>query len=102
MWPDCWAPTTRRGEGGPEQGFRTKVRRARQPPRKTPCYCWVLGGFWAFLGCTCLWHMEVPRLGAKLELQLPAYATATATATADPSCVCNLHHSSRNTGSLTH
>ena len=26
-----------------------------------------------------LWHMEVPRLGIKLELQLPAYTTATAT-----------------------
>ena len=26
-----------------------------------------------------LWHMEVPRLGVKSELQLPAYATATAT-----------------------
>ena len=25
------------------------------------------------------WHMEVPRLGVKLELQLPAYTTATAT-----------------------
>jgi len=24
-------------------------------------------------------HMEVPRLGVQLELQLPAYATATAT-----------------------
>ena len=32
-----------------------------------------------------LWHMEVPRLGAKSELQLPAYTTA---------------HG--NTGSLTH
>ena len=36
--------------------------------------------FWSF----CLlgphqWHMEVPRLGVELELQLPAYATATAT-----------------------
>ena len=29
-----------------------------------------------FLGLH-LWHMEVPRLGVKLELQLPAYATAT-------------------------
>ena len=29
----------------------------------------------------------VPRLGAKLDLQLLAYATATATS--DPSCVCN-------------
>ena len=35
---------------------------------------------------------EVPRLGAKLELQLGAYTTATATQ--DQSCVCDLHHSS--------
>ena len=33
-----------------------------------------------------------PRLGVDLELQLLAYATATATW--DPSCVCNLQHSS--------
>ena len=39
-------------------------------------------------------HMEVPTLGVKSELQLPAYATATATATQDPSCICDLHHSS--------
>ena len=38
-------------------------------------------------------HMEVPRLGVKWELQLPAYTTATATM--DQSCVCDLHHSSR-------
>ena len=37
--------------------------------------------------------MEVPRLGFESELQLPAYPTATATR--DPSCVCDLHHSSR-------
>ena len=37
-------------------------------------------------------YMEVPRLGVSLELQLLDYATATATC--DPSCVCNLHHSS--------
>ena len=36
--------------------------------------------------------MEVPRLGAESELQLPAYATATATQ--DPSHACSLHHSS--------
>ena len=29
--------------------------------------------------------MEVPSLGVKSELQLPAYSTATATATRDPS-----------------
>ena len=40
-----------------------------------------------------LWHMEVPRLGVGSELQLLAYATATETQ--DPSCVCDLHHSSQ-------
>ena len=38
------------------------------------------------------WHMEVPRLGFESELQVPAYATATGTQ--DPSCVCDLPHSS--------
>ena len=41
--------------------------------------------------------MEVPRLGVKLELQLPAYTTATATP--EPSRVCDLHH--RSARSLT-
>ena len=36
--------------------------------------------------------MEVPRLGAELELQLLAYTIATATR--DPSLICDLHHSS--------
>ena len=35
--------------------------------------------------------MEGPRLGVRLELQLPAYAAATATW--DLSIICNLHHS---------
>ena len=39
------------------------------------------------------WHMEIPRPGAELELQLPAYIAATAAP--DLSCVCNLHHSSQ-------
>ena len=39
------------------------------------------------------WHMEVPRLGIQLELQL--LACTTATAIPDPSCVCDLRHSSR-------
>ena len=47
-----------------------------------------------------LQHMEIPRLGAKSELQLQAYATATATQ--DPSHVCNLHHSSKQHQILTH
>ena len=37
-------------------------------------------------------HMEVPKLGVELELQLPAYTTARAMQ--DPSCICDLHHSS--------
>ena len=40
-----------------------------------------------------LWHTEVPRLGVKLELQLPAYATDTAMWAL--SHVCNLHQSSQ-------
>ena len=47
--------------------------------------------FSVFLGLH-LQHVEVPRLGVRLELQLPAYAMATAML--DPSCICDLHHSS--------
>ena len=42
---------------------------------------------------------EVPGLGIESELQLPA--TATATAMQDPSCICDLHHSSRQHRILT-
>ena len=51
----------------------------------------ILAFFFFFLGLH-LQHMEVPRPEVKSELQLPAYATATAMP--DPSCVCDLHHSS--------
>ena len=37
--------------------------------------------------------MEVPRLGVRSELELLGYTTATATP--DPSCICDLHHSSQ-------
>ena len=46
--------------------------------------------FVCFLGP---WHMEVPRLGFELELQLLAYTKATAAPA--PSWVYDLHHSSR-------
>ena len=36
-----------------------------------------------------LQHMQIPRLGVKLELPLPTYATATATQ--DLSRICDLH-----------
>ena len=53
--------------------------------------CFFVCLFVCFLGLH-PWHMEIPRLGVQLELQLPAYTTATATQ--DPSRVCDLHHSS--------
>ena len=49
--------------------------------------------FFAFLG-TDLQYMDIPRLGVKSELQLPAY-NATATVMQDPSHVCQLQHSSQ-------
>ena len=45
----------------------------------------------SFLG-PCLWHMEVPRLGVKWELQLLAYPIAIATP--ELSHICSLQHSS--------
>ena len=47
--------------------------------------------FFCFLGPH-LQHMQVPRLGAESELQMPAYDTATETQ--DLSHVCDLNHSS--------
>ena len=42
------------------------------------CSCYYFNSIlFYFLGFQ-VWHMEVPRLGVKLELQLPAYTTATA------------------------
>ena len=49
--------------------------------------------FFFFLLGLHLQHVEVPKLGIKLELQLPAYARAIAMQ--DLSHVCDLHHSSR-------
>ena len=48
--------------------------------------------------CVCilglhLWHMDFPRLGGELELQLLAYTTATAKQ--DLCYICSLHYSSR-------
>ena len=38
------------------------------------------------------WHMEVPRIGDQLKMQLLAYVTTTAIP--DPSCICDLQHNS--------
>ena len=48
--------------------------------------------FICFLGLH-LQHMEVPRLGVQMELELLAYTAATAMQ--DPNRVCKLYHSSR-------
>ena len=48
--------------------------------------------FFCFLG-PYLQHTKVPRFGVSWQLQL--LATATATAMPDPSCMCDLHHSSQ-------
>ena len=53
--------------------------------------CFLFVCLFYFLGPH-LWHMEVPKLGIESELQLPAYATGTAKW--DPSCICDLYHSS--------
>ena len=47
-----------------------------------------------------LQHVEVPRLGVELELQLPAYTTATATP--DPSHICDPHSSQQPHQSFGH
>ena len=54
--------------------------------------------FFVFLGPH-PWHMEVPRLRVKLEPQLLVFITARATP--DLSCICDLHHSSRQCQVLT-
>ena len=55
------------------------------------CFVFFFCFFFVFLAPH-MQHMEVPRLGTELDLQLPAYTTATATP--DLSHVCDLHHRS--------
>ena len=43
-------------------------------------------------------HIEIPRLRVESELQLPDYTTVTVSW--DPSCICDLHHSSLQHWSL--
>ena len=76
--------------------------------RISPSHCsWILNPqhhsrnsiffFFFFLGLH-LQHMEVPRLGVKLEPKVPVYTIATR----DPSHICDLHHSSRQHQILIH
>ena len=84
-----WAGT--QGSKSPESGLSTP---------STTSHFWVyepFAGLTFFLFFSFFWlhlqHMEVPRLGVKLELQLLAYTPTTAMW--DLSCVWDLHHSSR-------
>ena len=83
--------TTGRYEGKAELQFSAQ---ADQVSLLCQAACLVLHLFvlFAFLGSH-LWHMEVPRLRADWELQLPAYTKATAMP--DLSHICNLDHSSQ-------
>ena len=75
-----------------EEDFRCAIRGLW--PALEASFCFVLFCFvlLCFLGLH-LQRMEFPRLGVESELQLSAYTTTTATQ--DPSCLCNLYHSSR-------
>ena len=55
-------------------------------------HLWITNYLFVSLGLH-WWHMEVPRLGVKWELQLPAHTTATVTQ--DLTRVCDLYHSSQ-------
>ena len=61
---------------------------------KSICSNLFIGVFFFFCFLEpCLQYMEVPRLGVKSELQLPAYTIAAAMW--DPRHICDLHHSSQ-------
>ena len=60
--------------------------------RQNNNFPWLLFYLFAFFLGLNPWHMEVPRLGAELELQLSAYTTATATR--EPRHIFDLHHGS--------
>ena len=86
------------------RGCKSKDRLPRSPSWSSFCACLCpnLASIFLFclFVCVCfaflephLPHLEVPRPGGQLELQLPA--TATATAARDPSGICDLRHSSQ-------
>ena len=64
--------------------------RSHSSPRPSKLQAWSYLVFFFFLGLH-LKHMELPKQGVEMDLQLPAIVTATP----DPSHVCNLHHSSQ-------
>ena len=72
------------------------IKQNQCQPRKAVSSKVFFGLFFVF--CFCFLglhprHMEAPRLRVQSDLQLPAYTMAMAGQ--DPSCICNLHHRSR-------
>ena len=63
-----------------------------KPHRETHNICFFFFFFLVFLGLL-LWHTEIPGLGVKSKLQLPAYATATATPDLTESATYTTAHS---------
>ena len=59
---------------------------------------WGVGLFLSFQGRPMAFGNALAMVELALQLQLPA----TATARPDPSCICDLHHSSGNAGSPAH
>ena len=57
-------------------------------PEKSLCHLFIFFFLWPHLQ-----HMEIPRLGVRSELPVPAYTSAAAMW--DLSCVFDLHHSSQ-------
>ena len=77
------------GKSAPHLGRALKQAAVRPPPQQAlhSVLIFIYLFIYLFLGLH-LQHMEVPKLGVELELQLPA------TATAYLSCVLDLHRSS--------
>ena len=102
-WEPPYAAGTAQEMAKRQNKTETKPKCLQHPPHHRNVSCckgrflgppYIASGllFFFFLG-PYPWHVEVPRLEVKSELQLLAYATATATR--DPSCICDLHHRSR-------
>ena len=97
-----WAPSAMRQQSaGAEVPYPPQRKLSRSPMCHpitflfcvTTWLCFFFFFFFFLLFRVAPWHMEIPRLEVKSELQLPAYITTTATQ--DPSHVFNLHRNSR-------
>ena len=82
-----------------QEGFTSSYSHLPTPPKFLYAGLLIGGGVVIFIFLS-FWgrgahpqHMEVPRLGVKLELQLLAYSTARVMQ--DLSCICDLHHRSQ-------